>query len=151
MDKLIELSEFGKYNVSAHLNKLGNFGEKVNYLLLHLSLLNDLKSMRISASSEIINILVEQIGNKTYIFDRIGNSISYSVPAKSREEPKKFNDIFTDLNHEDIYEKLDKSRKVIKLENISVLTDGGKKENNVEFHPVINTKGDICNIVVFIT
>jgi hypothetical protein len=154
MDKLIELSEFGKYDIHTHLDKLGTFGEKVNYLLFHLSRLNDLKTLKISTSSNIIRILLKQITKKIYIFDRAGNLLDYgNLPFDGEQNSGQntvFSDIFPGLNCEDIYMELDSIRKVIKLENIKVISEEGENGPVVEFYPVINAEGKLSNTVAVV-
>jgi PAS domain S-box-containing protein len=155
LDKIIELSKTGNYNVVEYLKKLGQLGEKINFILFQFTQLNLMKSLKISAQSNINEFLIAKVNERLLILDMQGNILNISQPfldlfglAKDQLVNKNLKEIIKDLNFEQLLQDMKKERKAVLLANTIVEIKEKKEIINLSFQPVADIKNNISNIIV---
>ena len=154
LDKMIELSEYGKHDVSSHMEKLGVLGTKVNHLTYNLNSLSSMRAVKISSLSDIIDFLMDRSGDMVILTDYKGRILDCSSKMasefnvdKSRIAGLKARDILKEENFDDLISGVKDARKAIKKEKI-VLEIAGKEKKCVGiFYPVINSDKQISNFI----
>ncbi len=155
LDKIIELSKTGNYNVVEYLKKLGKLGEKINLILFQFTQLNLLKSLKISAQSNLNEFLITKINIRLLILDMQGNILNVSQPflelfglAKDQLVNKNLKEIIKDLNFEQLLQDVKKERKPVLLANTIVEIKEKKEIITLSFQPVADIKNNISSVIV---
>lgn len=155
LDKIIELSKTGNYNVVEYLKKMGKLGEKINLILFQFTQLNLLKSLKISAQSNINEFLITKINVRLLILDIQGNILNISQPfldsfglAKDQLVNKNLKEFIQDLNFEQLLQDMKKERKPVLLANTIVEIKEKKEIISLSFQPVADIKNNISNMIV---
>ncbi len=154
LDKMIELSEYGKYDISGHLQKLGRLGKKIEYLLYHFRELSDMKTLKISSLSGINDLLIRNNEQPLFLLNRHGNVVNCSDPFLTLFRAKKdaimkrnINELFKDVNYEEFFFELEKARDHVIKEDVTIEINGSRHQYKVDFYSIVNAKGDISHIV----
>ncbi|MBD3427176.1 MAG: PAS domain-containing protein [Candidatus Omnitrophica bacterium] len=154
LDKLIQLSSYGKYDVGEHLGKLGRLGERVNFLVFHLEKLNRKKSLKISSLSGMKDLLLEMSAEPLLVMDRYGrlvdcNSALLGEMDITREDILGYtcSGVLQGVAPEDLFSELQRRRKAIERGEITINAGGKSKKCRITFYPVINADSDISHAV----
>ena len=154
MDKMIELSEYGKHNIEGHLDKLGELGKKVNYLTFYLKNLNDMKTLKISSLSNMNGILMDRSKEKVFTVDSHGiitacnkQLAEFMNINKSSVVNHAVEDFFTDLHLEQLFFDLKKEYGSITKEKLVLKINGKEKVHRVIFYPVLNANNEVSNAI----
>ncbi|MFH1996111.1 MAG: PAS domain-containing protein [Candidatus Omnitrophota bacterium] len=154
LDKMIEISEFGEHDISAHLKQLGRFGEKIASLLFHFKELNDMKSLKISSLACIGAILIEKNDAPLFLLNRHGNIVNCSERllsmlnvTRGRLIKSEMRSLFKNMNYEELFFDLEKSRAVTRKTGIVTDAEGNETRHSVDLYPVANAEGLLSHII----
>ena len=154
LDRMIELSEYGKQDISEHLKRLGRLGEKIGYLLHHFRELNDMKSLKISSLSGISGLLVEKNSMPLFLLNRHGNVVDCSdrllhIMKIDRDMIVKQNasELFKNMDYEELFFDLERARTFIMKKNAEIEVNNKKIKRDVNFYPILNAEDQISHII----
>ncbi|MEA3489818.1 MAG: PAS domain-containing protein [Candidatus Omnitrophota bacterium] len=154
LDKMIEVSEYGKYDISSHLNEMGKFGSRIKYLLYYQNNLNEMKSLKISSLSGLNNFLLGKIEKMLFIADYSGNIINCSDCLPRRLEIAKeniigqdINELFSDVRSEGLFAGLNKKRNPLAIDDLRMKINEKERKCGVTFHPIFNANNEVSHIV----
>jgi len=154
LDKMIELSEYGEYDISAHLKKLDMLGQKIKNLLYYSRDLNEMKTLRISSLSAIVNLLMQQSTAPVFLFNRDRNMVncsdSFLVALGAPRETvmnRNVNRILKGSSSSDLFIEVEEKGTSVVREDVAMEINGNQLTQTVRLHPVVNAKGDISHIV----
>ena len=154
MDKMIQLSEYGKHDVSAHLKRLGKLGKKVSYLTYHLDHLNRLRTLKISSLSGAISFLMERSKEMLFLTDCQGKILDCSGSfAQAIKKDKKgitgknMNDFLTGESFKDILQELNREKSVIEKDQLFLRAGDKEKKKKAFFKPVMNSDNQVANVI----
>ncbi len=157
MDRMIELSEYGKLDISPHLEQMGQLGEKVGYLLYHLQTLNTMKSLKISSVSNINGFLIDRSDENILLTDVRGDVINCSAGAvkvfnadKKKIRSRNVHDLIENIDFSHIYYDLEKKRRHVDIKKFKLRSGNKEKEFKFVFIPVRNAEDKISNIMVVV-
>lgn len=157
LDKMIELSQYGKHDVSAHLEKLGAIGIKFNRLTYHLDSLNKMKSLKISSQSEMVSFLMDRSCELLLLTNCQGKVINCSLKlaeefkaAKDRIITKDLHDLLVGESFDDIFQGVERNRSGIERDKLTVKIGDMEKKRKAFFLPVMNSENQISNIMVIL-
>lgn len=154
LDKIAQLSRYGKHSTGDYLKKLGRLGEKIDTLFLELSRLNEMKSLKISALSNLNLFFLEQIQLKLFITDVTGRVLHCSRKFldqmeldKSRIVGTNISTFIQNLNFNDAITEIEQNRKGILKEKLTI--DAGERsfESSLELYPIFNAQNELSNII----
>ncbi len=154
IDKVTELSRYGRYYSGEYMKKLGRLGEKINRLFLELNRLNDMKSLKISSISNLNAFFLDNTHLHLFITDIEGTiqSCSRVLLDKLKIEVqdmrgKSFSDIINDLDFNDIVLELQRSRITLTREKVILTVGESSFQSQFVIHPIFNVKNELSNIV----
>lgn len=154
LDRMIDLSEYGKQDIGAHLKRLGSLGDKIDYLLYHFKELSKMKSLKISSLSGISGLLIEKNSMPLFLLNRHGNVVDCSDELlsvmgidKNMIVKQNANNIFKDMDYEELFFDLERSRNFITREHAEVEVNGKKIKGKVDFYPIINAENQISHVI----
>jgi hypothetical protein len=154
LDRMIDLSEYGKQDIGAHLKKLGNLGDKIEYLLHHFRELSEMKSLKISSLSGISGLLIEKNSMPLFLLNRHGNVVDCSDELlsvigidKDMIIKQNANNIFKDMDYEELFFDLENARNFITRKDAEIEINGKKAKGKVEFYPIVNAEDQISHII----
>jgi signal transduction histidine kinase len=154
LDKVTELIRHGRYSAGDYLKRLGRIGDKIDDLMFELNHLNDMKSLKISSLTAIIQFLVENIHLRLIICDIQGNVLHCSARLlvdmgveRSFFINKKVGSLVEKIEYEEILRKLGQSRSPVLRENLKIITADKSLTSSVEFYPVFNVKNELSNVM----
>ena len=157
LDKMIEVSEYGKLDVNAHLKEMGHLGTRVSYLLYYLNHLNDMKTLKISSVSGINDYLMKRVGESLLIADAAGEVLDCSEQlldvlkvSKGDIVTKDVDDIFKDILADSLFAELRDKRRPLVKDALEVKAGGVERKHRVAFHPVINADNEVSHVICVI-
>lgn len=157
MDKMIQLSDYGKHDVSAHLERLGRIGKKVNYLTYNLNNLNEMRMKKISSLSEIIDFLMGRSGDMILLTDPTGKVLDCSKKLTQEfkteskyVEGRNLNDFLVEEDFDDIFHSLQKKRSAVEKEKLHVRIGSHDKRKKSIFLPVMNVDNEVSNVIAIL-
>ncbi len=155
LDKVTELTRHGRYSAGDYLKRLGRIGDKSDGLMFELNHLNDMKSLKISSLTAIIQFLVENINLRLIICDIQGNVLHCSVRflvdlgvERSFFINKKLVSFVEKIEFEEILREIGQSRLPVLKEDVKIITADKSVTSSVEFHPVFNVRNELSNIML---
>lgn len=155
LDRLIELSEYGKHDVSGHLRSMGKLGTKINYLIHNFKALSDMKSLKISSLSRINNLLIEQGRIPLFLMNRHGNIVNCNNLFLSEIQANRdniikhnVNDIFEGMDYEELFFDIEKDREGMAQKGVEVGVKNSRKRHRAHFHAIPNAENAISHILV---
>lgn len=153
LDKMIELSEYGEHDISTHLKKLDTLGRKIEDLLHYFKDLNEMKTLKISSLSSIVNLLMQQSTAPVFLFNRHGDMVNCSDSflaelGATREAIMclNVNRIVKGASSSDLFIEVEEKGKSVVREEVAMEIDGNPLTRTVELHPIINAEGNISHI-----
>jgi Ni,Fe-hydrogenase III component G len=154
IDKVTELSGYGRYYSGEYMKKLGRLGEKINRLFLELNRLNDMKSLKISAVSNINAFFLDNTHLHLFITDIEGTiqSCARVLLDKLKIEVQdmrssNFSDFIKDLDFNELVVELQRSYKEVKREKVLLTAAENSFQSQFVFYPVLNVKNELSNII----
>ena len=155
LDKMIDLSEYGKYDISGHLKRLGQLGEKIRLILRRSEELSYMKSLKISSQTNIVDLLIEKYKAPLFLLNRHGNLVDCSkefLDMMNTERniiiKKGFNEIFKEMSYEDLFFDIEKVRDHITKKGATAEFGDVKKRLDLNLYPIANAEGQISHIIV---
>jgi hypothetical protein len=154
IDKITEISISGRYFSAEYTRKLGKLGEKINRLFSELNRLNDMKSLKISAISNLNSFLLENIDLHVLIAD-----IGGVVQACSKRlldklditlqdlKGKNLQAVITDLDFNGVISELEKTRSAYAKEKCVLSVGETSYQSQLVFYPIFNVKSELSNII----
>ncbi len=154
LDKLISITGYSNYNPTVFFSKFGKLGYRLNILNKELNNINNMKSLKISTLSKIIESLINACETACFIFDLRGeiihiNSIFLKQFKISVEQIKsiKTPDIFG-LNISQILTKLTDVQRI--TERNMILTFNNKTtKSDIVLEPIYNADNNISAVVCY--
>jgi len=125
MDKLIELNKRGDFSPELSMKKLGPIGERITLLYFSLNTLNERKTLKISALSDLASFLVDNIDIPLLATDVQGHILYVSrSPGEQIDRPRSdlisrnADEIFPDVPFRDSVLELDRRKSSVELEEL---------------------------------
>lgn len=84
LDKMIAMNRYGDFSPEVAMRKLGGIGEKVTMLYFRLNALNEKRSLKISALSELVEFLTMNVKAPLFVSD-IAGEILYAGKRAAEE------------------------------------------------------------------
>lgn len=159
LDKIIELSRQGKYSSGMQLKKLGRLGEKIIEINRKLNDLNEMKSLKISSLSCMLNFILDKVDMPIFILDAQGMVTKVSqylleqmdVPEKDLIN-KYAENLFDKFTFSPVLQELRKSKFVMVQTPLILDSFDEPIDVNIIIFPVMNYKNEISNCVcIFVT
>ncbi|MDP8299736.1 MAG: PAS domain-containing protein [Candidatus Tantalella remota] len=157
LDKIIELSEYGRLDISEHLKEIGPIGDRVRYLIHQLEKMNRMKSLKISSLSGINSFLVKRAAETLFYFDYKGNILDCSETfikkfKINREEMtgKNVSGLFKTLVPSALFCELEKKRSALVKDNEKITVRNEDKSVEVTLYPVMNADNEVSHAVAVI-
>ena len=154
LDKIIDLSAYGKHDVGMHLKKLGPLGTKINSIILNLKDLNNKKSLKISSMSGIIDKLVSENSLPVFLLNRHGNIVNCSKVFlallkvdKKEIEKKNISELCEKMDYEKLFFQFEEKRERIEKNDIDFPLNGKAKMFRVVFDPILNAENNVSHII----
>lgn len=154
LEKVIELSKQGKYSSGLQLKKLGRLGSKIIEINTHLNKLNEMKSLKISSMSNIVNFLLDKAETPMLLLDAQGMIIKSSRNLVEQMEinekdliNKYAENIFDKFNYSTVLVELRKS-KYITIQS-PLMIDSFEKpiDVNIVAFPIMNYQNELSNCI----
>ena len=154
IDKAAEMSRSGRYYSIEYTKKLGRLGDKINRLFLELNKLNNMKSLKISAISNINSFLLDNTDLHLLISDIEGTIQTCSkrlldkLDVEAQEiKGKNFTEVITDLDFQKILFELERTRSAISKEKGLLSIGEGRYQSHLVFYPIFNADNKLSNIL----
>ncbi|MBN2050574.1 MAG: PAS domain-containing protein [Spirochaetales bacterium] len=145
MDKIIELNRFQDFSPERSMKKLGIIGKKITALYHQLNILNEKKSLKISAQYELTAFLVTNMDLPLAVCDVTGTIIHTSSSFLTKLEKGKadvvgyaIDGILTDISIQTVTFELGRIHRVLEKKS-------GK--NTVTCYPIHNRQNDVAYVV----
>ena len=129
LDKMVTLNRHGDFSPEISMKKLGRIGEKITLLYFTLNALNEKRSLKISALSDLVQILANNVNAPILITDVTGAVIYANKRIAERLElhrseliNKNVNDLITGTSFQDVIAQLDRSNASYEFESGGVPT-----------------------------
>ncbi|MAG13668.1 MAG: hypothetical protein CMN78_03625 [Spirochaetales bacterium] len=123
LDKLIEINKYGDFSPELSMRRLGKIGEKITNLYYTLNSLNEKKSLKISALSELVEYAIQNIEVPLIVTDVLGTIVYASRRHAERFQINRWELVNTHvashypiIDYHDVILTLDKSRSILELE-----------------------------------
>ena len=157
LDKMIEVSEYGKLDVSSHLKPMGRLGIKVKYLLYYLDKLNEMRALKISSLSGINDYLLKNTGESIIIFDALGKVVNCSLRLLETLKVSKkdlmgveVGEVLKGESAERFLPELKAQRKPVTRDKVVVAPGRTRIEKSVTYTPVFNSENEISHVICVI-
>jgi len=157
LDKMIEISEYGKLDVTSHLKEMGSLGARLNYLLYYLNHLNEMKSLKISSDSGIKDFLMKRVGESLLVSDSVGQVKDCSPPLVEKLKVSRadivgrdLDEIFRGVDPGALFAELREKRRPLVRDDQTVVVGGMESACRVAFHPVINAANEVSHAICVI-
>lgn len=154
LDKVIELSRQGKYLSGNQLKKLGILGEKVIEINSQLNSLNEMKSLKISSLSNVINLLLEKSKLNIMLLDAQGqiSKVSDQLLAELQIADKDIigqyaENILENFSYSNVINELKKTKFVALKSPLNLDVMGQPADVNVVIYPILNYRNDVSGCV----
>jgi len=153
LDKMVELSEYGKYDISSQLKEIGDLGTRVDYLLYYLHELNAMKSLKISSMAGMNRFFMDKSCESALVVDYAGNITActtrfldkFGIGRKDLEGVK-LHEVAPALHSEELYVEIDK-RTVLDKKGSVLKGKWGDVTRDLKFYPVVNSKGEVSHMI----
>ncbi|HOV14497.1 MAG TPA: hypothetical protein PK771_09460 [Spirochaetota bacterium] len=153
LDKIIEITKYGNYDIEKSLIKLSELGAKIKELHHNLSILNEQKSIKISSLSNLLIFFLNNTELNILITDIEGlitnTSASFFKNFDISISEILYNNInvFKAINFLDIVITLDNTREKIIKEKIDIEINKKEQKINIVFIPVTNIRNQLSNVI----
>lgn len=157
LDKIIQISKQGNYNISDYIKKLDVFGEKISYILTQSINLSNMKSLKINSLSKINNFLIENNKGIIILIDSFGNIINCSKQFFNKFKTSKdlilnkhIKEFIKNLDFENLSIELEKTHDIIVKKDLTVEIEKKKTTLNFIFFPFYNIQNQMSHILLTI-
>ncbi|MBN2323774.1 MAG: hypothetical protein JXQ30_08565 [Spirochaetes bacterium] len=154
IDKVTELSAHGRYYSGDYTRKLGRLGEKIHRLFGELNRLDEMKSLKISALSNLVGFFLENGLLHCFVTDIQGSigSVSKRLCEKLKIEGKvlkgrTLSEVVKDFDFSGVTEKLERNRTPVERKGLVLDLGETSVQGQFTFYPVFNSKNELSNIV----
>jgi transcriptional regulator with PAS, ATPase and Fis domain len=155
LDKVIELTKYGRHDISEFLKRWGELGEKINFLLFQIHQINQMQSLKISSLSGVVDFLFKHTRASLLLADAQGKitvaSGQLAVALDTTAEElvgRHVAELAEDINFEGIFLELERSYSPVTKEAV-VLTHREKRvQVNLAFCPVLNAANQLSMVIV---
>ncbi|HDP67326.1 MAG TPA: hypothetical protein ENN20_02365 [Candidatus Marinimicrobia bacterium] len=159
LDKIIELSRQGKYSSGMQLKKLGRLGEKIIEINLKLNDLNEMKSLKISSLSCMLNFLLDKVDMPIFILDaqgmitKVSQYLLEQMNVAEKDIINKYaENLFDEFTFTPVLQELHKSKYVMVQTPLMLDSFDDPIDVNIIIFPMTNYKNEISNCVcIFVT
>ena len=145
LDKMVELNRYGDFSPEVSMKKLGSIGEKITLLYFRLNALSEKRALKISALSDLVQLLATNVSTPLLIGDVTGEILYVSRLAgeklgKSRAELLNavIPEVLPSVNLQTVINQLDRTRTPQSLDG-----DG----NPISIVPVYNKTNELAYII----
>lgn len=145
LDKMIALNHFGEFSPEIAMKKLGTIGEKITLLYFRLNVLNEKRSLKISALADLVDLLALNLEVPLFVSDISGEILYISRRATERFEKSRaellnttIGKLFPKVNLESLVTQLDRAAGTQKMEH---------RELPITTVPVFNRRSELTYIV----
>lgn len=150
LEKVSNVIRSGENEIGDYFKKLGPLGEKLSSLFIDLSRLNQSKSLKISALSNLNSFLADNIDLDLFILDATGR-ITYcskrmlmdAEVEKAAIVDKNIEDVVSGFNFTDLLLELKEKRIPVARKDLSAASYAG----DFVFYPVFNSANRVAAIV----
>jgi len=156
LDKVIELSRYGKYSSGDQLRKLGKLGVKIIDINSQLNLLNEMKSLKISSLSNTINLLLEKSEQLVMLLDargqvdKVSRKLLSDLGLEEKDILNKYAaNILDNFNFSNVITELKKSKYLLFTSPLILETIVDPVEVNVVVYSVLNHNNDISGCLCY--
>ncbi len=156
LDKIIDITKYGNYDIEKSLVRLSYFGEKIKDLHHNLNILNEQKSLKISSLSNILSFFLNSTELNILITDIEGfiTNISLSFTKNFEIDISKIlyssiNSIKS-INFVEAILSLDRDKEKIVIEKIDIEIGKKNYKVNIILIPIFNIKKELSNILFVI-
>jgi transcriptional regulator with PAS, ATPase and Fis domain len=150
LEKVSDVIRAGENQAGDYFKKLGPIGDKISAMFFDLSRLNESKSLKISALSNLNNFLADNINLVLFILDAAGSITNCSKKALLNLEKEKtaivgkgVEDVVSGLNFTDLLLELKEKRIPVTRRDLKAANYSG----DFVFYPVFNSINRIASIV----
>lgn len=150
LDKVIDLTKNGNYEIAKHLKKSGNLGDKISKIIGNLNELNKLKSLKISSLVNINEYFIRNLKNMTFLLDSRGIietvNEQFVLDCALKENifiGKKIDNYFMGINFQEILFELNKNHNQVQKHNIELKINNKEFKETLVFIPLFNSQYQI--------
>jgi hypothetical protein len=154
IDKVTELSAHGRYYSGDYTRKLGRLGEKINHLFGELNRLDEMKSLKISALSNLTGFFLENGSLHCFITDIQGSigSVSKRLCEKLKIDGqalkgRTISEVVKDFDFAGVTAELERNRTPVMRKDLMLVLGETSVQGQFTFYPVFNSKNRLSNIV----
>jgi len=154
LEKVIELSRQGRYSGGSQLKSLGTLGQKIIEINAHLNSLSEMKSLKISSLSNIVNFLLEKSDLAVFVLDAQGMIIKVSNHLLGLLEIDEKNivnryaeNVLDQFNFSNVIIELRKSKYVTMRSSFNVESFEKPMDLYLVIYPIFNYRNEISNCI----
>ena len=154
LEEVIQLSRQGKYSGGAQLRKLGVLGDKIIEINARLNSLNEMKSLKISSLSNIVNFLLDKTEAAALVLDAQGmiTKISRRLPEQLGVSEKDLinkyaENIFDQFNFSNVMIELRKAKYITIKSPLLIESSAAPVHGHLIVFPIMNYKNEISNCI----
>jgi len=154
LEKVIELSRQGKYSSGAQLRKLGVLGDKIIEINARLNSLNEMKSLKISSLSNIVNFLLDKTEAAVLLLDaqgmitKVSRCLLEQLGVSEKDLLNKYaENIFDKFNFSNVMLELRKAKYVTLKSPLLIESSALPVDGNLIVFPIMNYKNEISNCI----
>ena len=154
IDKVTELSRYGRYYSGESLKKLGKLGDKINRLFGELNRLNEMKSLKVNSLSQLLEFFLEHANLHCFIADVQGSigsaSKRFIEKLKIDQHAMKgstISDVLKDFDFKEVTAELTRSRIPVSKKGLILVIGDTRIQGQFTFYPIFNVKNELSNIV----
>lgn len=136
------------------MRKLGRLGEKINRLFGELNSLNEMKSLKISAVSNLVSFFLENAFLHCFIADIRGTigSVSKRFAEKLKTDGHEvighsLTDMIKELDFAELKTEMERNWIAVSKKGLMLVTSDTTLQGQVTFYPVFNARNELSNIV----
>jgi PAS domain-containing protein len=145
LDKMVALNRFGDFSPELSMKKLGSIGEKITLLYFRLNALNEKRALKISALSDLVQLLALNIDTPFVVSD-ISGSVKYVSRGATEKLPGNRSELMNSTLTE-LAPALNMQLLVTRLERTNEAETLSEGEDAIIAIPVRNRRGELTYVV----
>ncbi len=154
LDKIVELSHKSPSVIQTQVNKLGLLGEKISQINANLNELNEVKSLKISAQSALIDFIFKESEGWLLLTDAEGRIVNFSRGLIDKLQMEKINlfgvyidELLPDTDPSKLINNLRRTKGVTVKSHIVTGHNRATMNSVWAFFPILNSKGKLVYTV----
>lgn len=154
LEKVIDLSRQGKYSGGAQLRKLGVLGDKIIEINARLNSLNEMKSLKISSMSNIVNFLLDKTEAAVLLLDaqgmitKVSRRLLEQLGVSEKDLLNKYaENIFDKFNFSNVMLELRKAKYITLKSPLLIESTKPPIDGHLIIYPIMNYKNEISNCI----